>query len=400
MDTNSGRYNGGNLGGYDETSWHPSNIGSPASTGRSVVEKRTHAPLSGRKSGSVPEFRNTLATGLSQEGRGRLESETAFGTNTVSFREAEEKPDENTGGRSPGSRFFNGSLDFETHRSDRAQEMPGSTLYRELMESDGFSGVELPKTTEESQGTQGASHSLLEVSRLASYKKRPVGLEPTWYSWMRAGFRSSPTFKKLGLEKEKLRELPLPDAGQKSLPFRPSLSRPSETDWDSMLDSIPTKTSEPDRSSSFSGTLVGIFGGQSSFFGTEALSTVPSSFANSLKDMFDFKPFIFPAMRLSLIPTNSFGQTSSVASPTVSPEISSIFGNSLVGRSKDFGILNAFSDRAFTLQNYRGRNVYPLANESSVTEIFDMAVAQKKSDSFNKCYRDIRRMLEMLRREA
>ena len=369
MDTNSSRSLRGKLGGNDETSWQPQNVGSSAASGRSVTDKRVHVPFHRRESGSFVKLRGALASDLPQKRRGGFEIKTSSGANTASLRRSEEKLGEDLSGRAPGSRFFDGSVDSETYSSDRPEAVSGAILHRKFMESDEFFGMELPEAAEESQGTQRASDSLLEISHLASYKKRPLGLEPAWSSWMRAGSRSSPTFKRLGHRKEKPPSLLLPDAGKKSRRSRPSPSRLKGNASDSTHASMPTEIFGANKSDNFSGISRVTSRDRSFFSGTAARSTKPSSPRNSLHAIRESARTIFRDTPLSSIPTNSSGQTSNAALPIVSPKTSNISGDSLAGRSKDFGIPSAFSDRAFTHPNYRGHKMYPLTNERSVTDL-------------------------------
>jgi len=363
MDTISSRYYRGNLGGFDETSRHPRNTRKTAASSRPLIETRPNLPLGSTESGRVFKFGGALAASLPEERTAGLEVQTPYGPTSASVGSAEEDPGARLGERALGSRLLDGSLDLEAYRPGRAQELPGTLLYRQLVESDERLRLELPEAAEEGQRTPRGSHPLLEVSRLAAYKKRPFGLEPAWSSWMRADSLSSPIFKEPGRLKEKLQPSLSPDGGQKSRPSRPLRSRPRGNVSDSTRAFMPTRTFEPDKSGSSSDTFAATSKARSFFSGTEARSTGPSSSNDSLGAILESRPFTSRDMRPSLIPMNLSGPTSNGIWPTAFPETLSILGSSLTGHWEDFAIPRDSYGRAFMHQTYRGYKVYPLFNE-------------------------------------
>jgi len=366
MDTNLGRSYRGNLGGHNETSRHTPNTRKKTAIRRPAFETRPHLSLGGAETERIVKLRGALASSLPQERTGGLEVQAAYGTSPAFVRGAEKSLGAHLGERALGSRLLDGSLDFETNRPSRSKELPGELLYRQLVEFDGPFGLELPEAREESQRASGTSHPLLEVSRLASYKKRPRGLEPAWSSWMRADSLLSPISRGLGRLKEKLPPSLSPDAGPKSRLSPPSPSRPRENDLASTHASMPTRTSEPNKSGSFSVISRATSQARSSFSGTEARFTEPSSSSKSLETILESRPFTFRDTHLSLIPMNLSGPTSNEVWPIVSPRTSNIFGGSLTDPLEDSGSPRDFYGRAFMHRSYPGDEMYPLFNETSV----------------------------------
>jgi len=366
MDTNSSRYIRGKLGGLYETSWQTPNNRKKTASSRPASEARPDLSLGRPETERFAKLGGALVSSLPEERAVRFKGSAQYGTAAAFVRKAEENPGAHLGERPFGSRLLDGSLDLEADRPDRTQEIPSELLHLKSLESDGGLGLELPETAKESQRTPGTSHPLLETSRLASYKKKPISFEPAWYSWMRADSRSFRTSKEPGrLEGERQRSLS-PDAGPKSLPSLPSPSRRRGNDLDSTRASMPTKTFGANRSDSSLGISRVTSKDRLSFSGTAARSTKPSSPRNSLEAILASKPFTFRDMRLSLTPMNLFGQTSSEVWQTAFPETLSTFDSSLTGLLEDSGTLRDSYDRAFTRLTYRGHDVYPLFNESSV----------------------------------
>ncbi len=334
MDTISSRYYRGNLGGHHETSRQTPNTRKKTASGRPPIKTRPHLPLGSTESGRFFKLRGPLASSLPEERAAGVEVQTPYGPASASVGRAEENLGTRLGERALGSRLLDGSLDLEAYRPSRPEKFSSKLLYRQLVESDERLGLELPEATEKSQGAPGRSDSLLEASRLASYKKRPFGLEPAWSSWMRVDSPLFPISKEPGRLKEKLQPSLSPVAGQKSRLSLPSRSRPRKNVLDSTRAFTPTRTFGPDKSGSSSDIFAVTSKARSSFFGTEARSTEPNSSNDSLEAILESKPFTSRDMRLSLIPMNLSGQTSSEIWQTAFPETLSTFDSSLTTPGK------------------------------------------------------------------
>ena len=363
-------YTMGHTGGSYETPWQTPNTGKAEASGCPFVETRSYLSLGSPGAKRFFKLRGALASNLQEEWPQRTEADAKYGT-ALSFVGLSEKILGARLSEGPlGSRLFDGSLDAEAYWPDRSEEFPSALLYRQFVESDERLGLELPETAEEGQGAPGASDSLLETSRLAAYKKRPLGLEPAWPSWMKADSRLFQISKELGLSKEKPQSSLSPDAGQRSPLSPPLQSRLRESGLDSTRDFMPTRTLEQDKSDNSSGIFAITSKGPSFFSGIEVLSTEPNSSINSLENILESTPFTSRDTHLSLIPTNLSGQISSGGWQTASPKILSTLDDSLIGRLEDSAILRDSYGRVFTHRTYRGHNVYPLFNESSVTKKF------------------------------
>jgi len=362
-------YTMGYTGGSYETPWQTPNTGKAEASGRPFVETRSYLSLGGPGAKRFFKLRGALVSNLQEEWPQRTEADAKYGT-ALSFVGLSEKILGARLSEGPlGSRLFDGSLDAEAYRPDRSEEFPSALLYRQFVESDERLGLELPETAEEGQGAQGTSDSLLETSRLAAYKKRPLGLEPAWPSWMKADSRLFQISKELGLSKEKPQSSLSPDAGQRSPLSLPLQSRPRESGSGSTRGFMPTRTFEQDKSDNSSGIFAVTSKAPSFFSGTEVLSIRQSLSINSLENILESITFTSLDTRLNLTPTNLSGQTSNEDWQTAYLKTFSTLDGSLIGRLEDSGILRDSYGRVFTHRTYRGHNVYPLFNESSVYTI-------------------------------
>jgi hypothetical protein len=356
----------GYTGGSYETPWQTPNTGETAAPGRPLVETRTYLSLSSSGTERFFELRGALAPNLPEERPEGAEADAEYGTASVFVGSAKENLGARLGKRALRSWLFDGSLDFKAYRPDNSEEFPGALLYRQSVEFDERLGLELSEAAEKSQGAQGKSDSLLETSRLAAYKKKPLGLEPTWPFWMRADSRLFPISGELGRLREKRQSSLSLDAGQKSRlsPLSQSLQKENGLDFTHV--SIPIRTSEPNKPDSSFGIFVATSEALSFFSGTEAPSTEPNSSNDFLEAALESTPFTFQDTHPSLIPMNLSGQASSEDWQTASLKTLSILDGSLIGRLEDSGIPRDSYGRVFTHRTYRGHDVYPLFNESSV----------------------------------
>ena len=356
----------GCTGGSYETPWQTPNFGKAPAPGRPLAETWPYLSLGGPETERFFKLRGALATELQEERTRRAKINSQYRTSVALVEQAEENPGARLSERAHGSRLFDRSLDFETYRPDNPEKFPSALLYRESLESDEQSGLELSETSEESQRTSGRGNPLLETSRLAPYKKRPSGLEPAWPSWMRADSRLFPISREPGRSKGKPRPLLLPDAGQRYRLSPLSRSLQKENGLDSTHVSMSTGTSGLDKSDNSSGIFVDTSRAPLFSSGTEVLSTGQSSSIDSLGNILESIPSTSRDTRLSLTPMNLSGQISNEDWQTASLKTLNTLDGSLIGRLEDSGIPRGSYGRAFTRQTYRGHNVYPLFNESSV----------------------------------
>ncbi len=359
-------YTMGNIGGSYETPWQTPDFGKAAAPCHPLVETGPSLSYGSPGSARFFKFRGALAPELQEEGPQGVKTDSQYRTSFTSVGKTEEDFGEHPGKRASGSRLLNGSLDAETYRPDNPEEFSGALLYRKPVESDERPWLELSEATEARQGASGRGDSLLETSRLAAYKKRPLCLEPAWPSWMRADSRSFPISKEPGRSKEELQRSLSPDAGPRYRLSPPSLSLQKENGLDFTRVSTSIETSEPDKSDNSSDIFASISKVPSFFFGTEALFIKPDSSTNSLKNTLEFIPFTFRDTRPSLIPMNLSGQTSSEIWQTASLKTPGILDDSLTGRLEDSDIPRNSYGLASTRLTYRSHDVYPLFNESLV----------------------------------
>jgi hypothetical protein len=357
----------GYTGGTYETPWQTPNTRKAAAFGRPLVETGPDLSVGGPRTKFFLKLRGALAPDLPEKRPQGTKIDSEYGTPLSFVAEAEERLGTRFGERSSESRLFKRSLDFEAHRAGDPKALSGALLYRQPLESDERFGLELSGADQKSQGKTRRIDPLLETSRLASYKKRPLCLEPAWPSWMKADSRLFPTSRELGRSKEEPRFSLLPADGQRYRPSPLLLSPQGENGLDSTRASMSTETSGPDKSNNSSCIFVDASKAPSFSSGTEALFTGQSLSIDSLKNTLESIPFTSRDTRLSLTPMNLFGQISSEDWQTVSPRTLSISDGSLIGRSEDFGIPSGSYGRASMHRTYHGHNVYPLFNENSVT---------------------------------
>ena len=361
------RYDKGYTGGLYETPWQTPNTREAASFGRPLVETRPYVSLGGPGTGRLFKLRGALASELQEEGPQRTEVDAKYGTTLSFVGQTEEILGARLSERASGGRLLDGSLDLEAYRTGNSETLSGALLHRESLEFDERLGLELSDTDQKSQGKTRSEDPLLEISRLAAYKKRPLGLEPAWPSWMRADSRLFPISREPGRLKEKHPSSLSPDAGPRYRLSPPSRSLQEENDLDSTRAFIPIRTSGPDKSDTSSGIFAAASKALSFSSGTEAPSTRPSSSSDSLKAILESTPFTSRDMRLNSTRTSLSGQISSEDWPTASQETPSILENSLTGHLADSGSLRDSYGLAFTHRTYRGHDLYPLFNESSVS---------------------------------
>src|SRR3989338_2058451 len=124
MDTISSRSYRGNLGGHNETSWQSPNTGKTSASGHPAFEARASVPGRSSGSGRISKLRSALASSLPEERARGIKSQAAHGPTPTFVGQAKENLGAHFGERPLGSWLFDGSLDLETDRSDRAQEFP------------------------------------------------------------------------------------------------------------------------------------------------------------------------------------------------------------------------------------------------------------------------------------
>jgi len=149
-----------------------------------------------------------------------------------------------------GSRIYDQPLDAATHRRVDSSRVQHQLYHSECLETDAGHGLELPKAQQTRSGAKRKSHSVLEAARVASHKKKPQHLEPTWASLTRAGSCSSRPFPALGHRREKPRSFSQRAIGQRSRPSPCSPSHPNTGAWDCIVDFTRIRTFALNKSSS------------------------------------------------------------------------------------------------------------------------------------------------------
>lgn len=146
----------------------------------------------------------------------------------------------------------------------------------------------------------------MEALQVASYKKKPKNLMPTWFSSMKAAFCSFPTCAELGHQKEKHRCITTLIGEVKFPPSVRFLFLPSGSIWPSTCNSMKEmsrvwtlKLSSAICSSIYQVTLFS--------YGTIPPYIGVSWLRNTYKNIQDFWLKSSLAMRQNLIPLSSFG---------------------------------------------------------------------------------------------
>jgi len=230
-----------------ETSRHTPEPGKASAPGGSPVEggqavsRRRHDPWCITKLGC------TVAAGISKSGQTRTACEAIARPNTAIEPATEGALGPTASSRPAGGRTYDQPVDIAPHPGAHPSGVWRQVYHTECLETDAGHGLELPKAQQTRSGAKRKSHSVLEASRLASHKKKPQNLEPTWASLTRAGSCSSRLFLARGPRREKPRSFLQRAIGQRSRPSPFSLSHPNTGGWECIVDFTRTRIFAPSR---------------------------------------------------------------------------------------------------------------------------------------------------------
>src|SRR3989339_308089 len=225
-----------------EPSRHPPEPGEASAPGGSPLEGGQAVSPRSHDRRCLPQFGGTLAAIVPKQWQERIAREAIARPNTAS----EPAPEGTLGPTAParalGSRIYDQPLDAAAHRGGDSSRVQHQLYHTECLETDAGHRLELPKAQQTRSGAKRKSHSVLEAARVASHKKKPQHLEPTWASLTRVGSCSSRPFPAHGHRGEKPRSFSQRAIGQRSRPSPCSPSHPNAGGWDCIVDSTRIRT--------------------------------------------------------------------------------------------------------------------------------------------------------------
>ena len=189
---------------------------------------------------------------------------------------------------------------------------------------------------------------------MAAYKKRPNDLGPRWFSSMKAAFCLFPASAGHGRPRAGRLCCDARDIGTRYRPFRRSACRPDAGAWRSTRGSTATRTSNPPRLSSSSGSSSSTCGVRWSFCGTTAPNTRAKLSGLSWKDTRAWRSSVSRVMRPSSTRTNTFGTILSAPWPTAPRPILGTSRASCIRRFNGSGNRRSFCGLASTLPAFLG----------------------------------------------
>lgn len=225
-----------------ETSRHTPESGEASAPGGSPLEGGQAVSRRSHDRRCITQFGRTVAAIVPKQWQARIACEAIARPNTA----AEPATEGTLGPTAPrwaaGSRIYDQPLDAAAHRRTDSSGVRHQLYHTECLETDAGHGLELPKAQQTRPGAKRKGHSILEATRVASHKKKPQHLEPTWASLTRAGSCSSRPFPAHGHRREKPRSCSQRAIGQRSRPSPCSPSHPSAGGWDCIADFTRIRT--------------------------------------------------------------------------------------------------------------------------------------------------------------
>ncbi len=171
-----------------ETTRNPRNTGEAKAQSHSLTQRRPQLSFCGSPSRRLLKFSGTLVSSIPETRQAWTETKTNSRSTTTAVRCPEEEACEDPLTRASGSRLSDQSLDSEANWRSYSQTLCRPLHDPRSLEVNESAWLELSETRETGQGAQRSCHSVLEARGLATHKKKPQGLEPTWSSLMKAVF--------------------------------------------------------------------------------------------------------------------------------------------------------------------------------------------------------------------
>lgn len=181
-----------------ETLWDIQATGKEKASSDRLAEGGKQLSLHRRKTEIFFEFGGTLVPSLSEKGDKRASTQANAWTSTRIIAVAEAETAANSGERTPGRRSLHRSVDAKEDCQGNRKAFRGALSPGSCMVVDDGAGVELPEARAQSAGERRSGHCSLEEDHLATYKKKPKNLKPTWPFSMNPDFCSFPTSARHG----------------------------------------------------------------------------------------------------------------------------------------------------------------------------------------------------------
>jgi len=343
---------------YSYIVWHETTRNAPTTggappTGYPVIENGQdsvgHSPLAR----SLEELHCTMARRIQAQWFEGAPPQTHSGTSLSAVCPTEDRADPTAFGRSTSCGVHNGPLDLETSCASHLETVSHSISSQPLVATFGTTGMELSKTRTTRQAEGRGSNRQVDREGLASHKKKPQDLAPISYSWMKAGFCSSPMCDAHGLQKVRRPTFTIGSSRTESLPLEPSRFLHTGGTWDFTFNSVLEASSMLTSLASCS-ICSNTSEERSSSCGIEELFTAIIPSDPSLMLIQDCIQSFFQNMLPSSTPRNISGTGRISRSQIASPTVRHTFTVNCTPSPVNYDILSNLSGHAFTQANCLG----------------------------------------------
>jgi hypothetical protein len=161
------------------------------------------------------------------------------------------------------------TVDLAAHRGRDSGRVSGALSSLPCVEAPPPLGLELTGAGAAAHPTPRASRCAVETPQMARDKQKPAGSTPTWHSWMRVAFCSSPRVAAPGRRWGRPQSSPITINMTASRHWPPSPCRPSASTWGSTCAFRPIMSKRSTWRTS-SGRYCAVCAGMSSCCGTAA----------------------------------------------------------------------------------------------------------------------------------
>lgn len=251
-----------------ETIWNLGSIGNKAPARHRIPACRNDLSASSRQNQSFLKLRCALAAGaqeIRKERRAKTEACSRSPRPAVSKTEAAALKSPVT--EPLALRILHGCLDIEQGTSANRFKIRRSLYSGERLADIDQPRLELPKAGKARQRTGRKSNRKMEAIQLASYKKTPKDLVPTWSFLTKAVSFLFQIWSGHGHPKDRRRSCAVREVGERFPQYLQSAFPHNAAGWRFMQDSIAERTLSLPRWSDFLSTFSNISVAMCSFFG-------------------------------------------------------------------------------------------------------------------------------------
>jgi len=207
-----------------ETTRERSSVGTPPPTGHPTVAPEEVRVGHSSIACGVQELHRPMARGVQETWLRGTPSQTDTRASTPLEPGTESEVGKVSVERPDGSWVFNRFMDLAADLQTDRKTLPCELSPKPCLAAATEHGMELSETGTPGTPERRRGHCALGSTRVASDKKKPHDLAPISYSWMKAGFCSSPMCDALGLQEARHRTSTIGSSRTESLPLGPSAS--------------------------------------------------------------------------------------------------------------------------------------------------------------------------------